>query len=105
MIGVAATPPAGLLMYTDRGSQYASEIHRRLLEDYQIIQSISRKGNCWDKSAIESFFKTLMVELVYQQRCAAPTQARLEIVSQIEGFYNAQRPHSSIGTMAPINAE
>ena len=98
-------PPAGLLMHTDRGSQYASEIHRRLLKDYQIIQSMSRKGNCWDNSAMESFFKTLKVELVYPQRYGTRAQARLDIVSWMEGFYNAQRLHSSIGYMAPIDAE
>ena len=98
-------PPAGLLMHTDRGSQYASEIHRRLLGDYQMIQSMSRKGNCWDNSAMESFFKTLKVELVYPQRYATRAQARLDIVSWMEGFYNAQRLHSSIGYMAPIDAE
>ncbi len=73
-------------MHTDRGSQYASEIHRRLLEDYQIIQSISRKENCWDNSAMESFFKTLKVELVYPQRYATRAHARLDIVSCMEAF-------------------
>ena len=73
--------------------QYASEIHRRLLSDYQMIQSMSRKGNCWDNSAMESFFKTLKVELVYPQRYATRAQARLDIVSWMEGFYNAQRLH------------
>ena len=98
-------PPAGLLMHTDRGSQYASEIHRRLLKDYQIIQSMGRKGNCWDNSAMESFFKTLKVELVYSQPYATRVQARLDIVSWSEGFYNAERLHSSIGYMTPIDAE
>ena len=92
-------------MHTDRGSQYASEIRRRILKDYQIIQSMSRKGNCWDNSAMESFFKTLKVELVYPQRYGTRAQARLDIVSWIEGFYNAERLHSSIGYMAPIDAE
>ena len=61
-------PAAGLLMHTDRGSQYASDSHRRLIKDYEMVQSMSRRGNCWDNSPIESFFKTLKVELVHQQR-------------------------------------
>ena len=54
---------------------------------------------------MQSFFKTLKVELVYRQRYANRADARLDIVSWIEGFYNAQRLHSSIGYMAPIDAE
>ena len=71
-------------MHTVRGSQYASERHRQLLGDYQMVQSMSRKGNCWDNSAMESFFKTLEVELVYPQRYATRAHTRLDIVSWIE---------------------
>jgi len=98
-------PAAGLLMHTDRGSQYAGDSHRRLLEDYGMIQSMSRRGNCWDNSPMESFFKTLKVELVHQQKYQTRAQARTEIVSWIEGFYNRQRIHSSIGYESPIDAE
>jgi len=56
---------------SDRGSQYASEDHRRLIEDYGMIQSMSRKGNCWDNAPMESFFKTLKVERVHRLRCHA----------------------------------
>jgi transposase InsO family protein len=98
-------PPAGVLVHTDRGSQYASERHRRLLGDYQKVQSMSRKGNCWDSSAMESFFKTLKVELVYPQRYATGAQARSDIVNWMESFYNVRRLHSSIGYMAPVDAK
>ena len=98
-------PAAGLLMHTDRGSQYAGDSHRKLLKDYEMIQSMSRRGNCWDNSPMESFFKTLKVELVHQQKYETRQQARTEIVSWIEGFYNRQRIHSSIGFKAPIDAE
>ena len=59
-------PSPGLLVHTDRGSQYASHEYRRLAADFGITMSMSRKGNCWDNAAMESFFKTLKVERIYQ---------------------------------------
>jgi transposase InsO family protein len=67
--------------------------------------SMSRKANCWDNSAMESFFKTLKVERVYQLRYDTRAQARLDIVNWIEGFYNRERLHSSIDYQAPVDAE
>jgi transposase InsO family protein len=98
-------PPAGLIMHSDRGSQYASDEHRRLIKDYRMLQSMSRRANCWDNAPIESFFKTLKVERVYQLRYDTRAEARLDIVDWIEGFYNRQRMHSSIGYQTPVNAE
>ena len=98
-------PAAGLIMHSDRGSQYASAAHRALLKDYKMIQSMSRRGNCWDNAAMESFFKTLKVERIYQVRYETRATARLDIVSWIEGFYNGQRLHSSIGYEAPARVE
>ena len=98
-------PAAGLIMHSDRGSQYASDEHRQLIEDYRMIQSMSRRGSCWDNAAVESFFKTLKVERVYQLRYATRADARLDIVDWIEGFYNRQRMHSSIDYQTPVDAE
>jgi putative transposase len=98
-------PPAGLVMHTDRGSQYASRAHRRLLNDYGMTQSMSRSGNCWDNSVAESFFKTLKVERVYQVRYESRAQARLDLVNWIEGFYNSRRLHSAIAFHAPNQLE
>lgn len=98
-------PPAGLIMHTDRGSQYASDRHRQLLQDFHITQSMSRVGNCWDNAPMESFFKTLKVERVYQTRYATRDQARLDIVDWIEGFYNRQRRHSAINYLTPVAAD
>ncbi len=94
-------PRPGLLMHTDRGSQYASRAYRRLLRDYGMIQSMSRKANCWDNSAMESFFKTLKVEQVYAGRYENRTQARRDLVAWMEGYYNTRRLHSSIGFQTP----
>jgi putative transposase len=98
-------PPPGLIMHTDRGSQYASDRHRQLLKDWRMTQSMSRVGNCWDNAPMESFFKTLKVERVYQTRYTTRDQARLDIVDWIEGFYNRQRRHSAINYQTPVAAE
>lgn len=98
-------PPAGLIMHTDRGCQYASFSHRKLIKDYQMVQSMSRRANCWDNAAMESFFKTLKVECIQRTRYESRAQAKLNIVDWIEGFYNRHRIHSSIGFMTPIDAE
>jgi transposase InsO family protein len=98
-------PPAGLIMHTDRGSQYASESHRQLIKDYRMIQSMSRRANCWDNAAMESFFKTLKVERIHRIRYASRAQARLDIINWIEGFYNQRRLHSSIDYKTPVDVE
>ena len=56
-------PSKGLIWHTDRGSQYASYSHKDLLQKYNIIQSMSRRGNCWDNSVVESFFLVLALSL------------------------------------------
>jgi putative transposase len=98
-------PDAGLIMHTDRGSQYASQQYRRLLKAYAMIASMSRKANCWDNSVVESFFKTLKVERVYRQTYATRDHARIDVVNWIEGFYNRYRLHSSNGFQSPVDAE
>jgi putative transposase len=98
-------PKAGLIMHSDRGSQYASKKHRKLLDAYAMVASMSRKGNCWDNSVAESFFKTLKVERVYRQSYSTRDHARVDIVNWMEGFYNRHRLHSSIGFQSPVEAE
>lgn len=98
-------PAAGLIMHSDRGSQYASASHRQMIKDYRMIQSMSRRANCWDNSAMESFFKTLKVERTHLLRYDTRALAKLDIVDWIEGFYNHSRMHSSIGYKTPVNAE
>ena len=98
-------PAPGLIMHSDRGSQYASDAHRTLISDFKMQQSMSRTANCWDNAPMESFFKTLKVERVYQLRYETRARARLDIVDWIEGFYNRQRLHSSIGFQTPAHVE
>lgn len=98
-------PAPGLIMHTDRGSQYASLAHRTLLDDYGMVASMSRRANVWDNAVMESFFKTLKVERIYQVRYQTRAQARLDIVNWIEGFYNRERLHSAIGYRTPVQRE
>ena len=98
-------PSEGLITHSDRGSQYASDKHRQLIQDYGMVQSMSRRANCWDNAAMESFFKTLKVERIYGLRYPTRALAKLDIVNWIEGFYNHRRMHSSIGYQTPVNLE
>ena len=98
-------PPNGLLWHTDRGSQYASYSHKDLLKENGIIQSMSRKGNCWDNAVAESFFKTLKNDLVYQTYFYTKNQAKREIFEYIEFYYNRTRSHSYLGNLSPSRFE
>jgi putative transposase len=88
-------PPKGLTWHTDRGSQYASKAHRALLSQHGILQSMSRKGDCWDNAVAESFFHTLKTELVFHERYKTREQAKTSIFEYIEVFYNRKRRHSA----------
>jgi len=98
-------PPKGLIWHTDRGSQYASYSHKDLLQEYGILHSMSRKGNCWDNAVAESFFKTLKSDLVYQTYFYTKKQAKREIFEYIEFYYNRVRSHSYLGNLSPSKFE
>ena len=99
------SPPKGLIWHTDRGSQYASYTHKDLLQKHGIIQSMSRKGNCWDNAVAESFFKSLKQELVYNTYFYTKKQAKKEIFEYIEFYYNRTRSHSYLGNLSPNKFE
>jgi putative transposase len=98
-------PADGLLHHSDRGSQYCATAYRQLLADWRMIPSMSRKGNCWDNAVIESWHRTLKVELVYRQRYRSRAEARASIFEYIEGFYNRERRHSRLGYLSPDQFE
>ena len=79
----------GLIFHSDRGVQYACDEFRTLLIQNNIPQSMSRKGDCWDNSVAESFFKTLKTEYIYHRKFSNKEIAKLEIFTYIEGFYHA----------------
>jgi transposase InsO family protein len=97
-------PPPGLLHHSDRGSQYASADYQALLTQAKMRSSMSRKGNCWDNAAMESFFATLKAELpvsVFESQAAA----RSAVFDYIERFYNRVRLHSTLGYCSPVAYE
>ena len=98
-------PRAGLLHHSDRGSQYAATRYQRLLNEYGLIPSMSRKGHCWDNACVESFFGTLKRELVYHRHYTTRDAARQDIFEYIEVFYNRTRRHSTLGYDSPAEYE
>lgn len=98
-------PPAHLLFHTDRGVQYASGDYRQALNRAGLIASMSRKGNCYDNAAMESFWSTLKLELVYRRCFQTRAQARTDIFDYIETFYNRQRIHSALDYHSPVDFE
>jgi len=98
-------PAKGLIWHTDRGSQYASESHRLLLAQHGIVQSMSRKGNCWDNAVSESFFHTLKTELIHHENYQTREAAKKSVFEYIEVFYNRQRLHSKNGYVSPAGFE
>ena len=97
--------PNGVIFHSDRGSQYASHDFRKLLEKNKFIQSMSRKGDCWDNACAESFFKTLKSEEVFHREYQTREEARMSIFEFIEAFYNRQRKHSYLGYLSPEEFE
>jgi len=98
-------PPANLLFHSDRGVQYASTEYRTALNQAGLVASMSRKGNCYDNAAMESFWSTLKLELVYRRDFQTRAQARSEIFNYIEVFYNRQRSHSALNYLSPVDFE
>jgi putative transposase len=98
-------PAAGLIMHTDRGSQYGAESYRQLLTQHGMQPSMSRKGNCWDNAVAESFFHTLKTELIYLEDFETHEHAQTAVFEYIEVFYNRQRCHSANGYLAPLAYE
>jgi putative transposase len=98
-------PGKGLLWHTDRGSQYAFDSHRALLQEYGITQSINRKGNCRDNAVSESFFHTLQIEQIYPQSYQTRAEAKQDIFEYIEVFYNRERLHSNNNYLSSVDYE
>jgi transposase InsO family protein len=97
--------PCGVIVHSDRGSQYASHEYRRLLTSLGLIGSMSKKGDCYDNAVAESFFATFKKECIYQTRLETRTKAHLYSFDYIEGWYNSQRSHSKLGNMSPTEFE
>lgn len=97
--------PRGLLHHSDQGSQYTSEDFQNHLKAHGIECSMSRRGNCWDNAAMESFFSSLKTERTSRKNYATRDEARADVFDYIERFYNAKRQHSTLGYMSPAQFE
>jgi len=95
---------AGLIFHSDRGSQYASEDFRKVLEHCSITPSMSRKGNCWDNACSETLFGSLKVERLYGQRFETIREAKDEVIAWLL-WYNQTRMHSTLDYVSPIEFE
>lgn len=98
-------PPPGCMFHSDRGSQYCSYDYQKKLQAYGLQPSMSGKGNCYDNSAVETFFKSLKAELIWRQKWPTRHQAKGAIFQYINGFYNTRRRHSYLGGISPLAFE
>lgn len=94
-----------LLVHSDRGSQYAGDNFQKLLSIYGIKCSMSRKGDCWDNAAMESFFHTLKTECIHHEKYKTRDEAKKSVFDYIEVFYNRSRRHSYLGYKSPEQFE
>ena len=97
--------PRGVIMHTDRGSQYCSREHRALLKAHGLIASMSAKGNCYDNAAMESWNHSLKVEAIHGERFGTREQAKAHVFEYIEVDYNRNRLHSTLGYLSPDEFE
>jgi transposase InsO family protein len=107
-LGHRQIEPDQLLIHTDQGAQYRAIAYRQLLESHKISCSMSDKGCCWDNAVVESFFSTLKHELdldVDEEALNSPQQLIRQLAFWIDGYYNRERLHSTIGYLSPIDYE
>jgi transposase InsO family protein len=93
--------PRGVMVHSDQGSQYGSHDYRDLLAANRAIQSMSRRGNCWDNAVTESFFHTLKVHIVHGSVFKTRKEANKDLFEYIEVYYNRIRRHSANGWVSP----
>jgi putative transposase len=98
-------PKAALLHHSDQGSQYTSEQFQTLLTTQGIECSMSRRGDCWDNAAMESFFSTIKTERCSRTHYVTRDHARADIFDYVERFYNPKRRHSTLGYVSPMQYE
>jgi len=94
-------PAPGLILHSDRGGQFVSKDFVKLAEEHGVVQSRSRKGDCWDNAVAESFNGTIKAELIEEEEFATRAQCKRALFEYIEGFYNSSRLHSYLGYVSP----
>ncbi len=98
-------PSAGLIIHSDRGVQYACHDFRKLLDKHGFVQSMSRKGDCWDNAVAESFFSIIKSELIHHERFNGSQDTLAAVFEYIEVYYNRKRKHSTLGYKTPNQFE
>jgi transposase InsO family protein len=98
-------PVAGLIVHTDRGSQFCSHAFQDLIADNDARASMSRKGDCWDNAPMESFYRSLKAECVYWEKYVCQLHVQRSLNKWIEQYYNRSRRHSSLGYVSPVEFE
>jgi putative transposase len=101
----ARSPKPGLIHHSDRGSQYAAAGYRKVLATWQVSQSMSDAGNCYDNAVAESFFASIKKERLHHAAFATRTEAYDAVERYIDGFYNPTRLHSALGYVSPLRYE
>jgi len=97
----AKRPGSGLIHHSDRGRQYCAHEYRKLVDQFRMRVSMSRRGNCYDNAPMESFWGTLKNELIHHRRYKTREEAIREITEYIEVFYNRQRRQARLGYLSP----
>lgn len=98
-------PPPSCVHHTDRGAQYCAHGYQNLLRKQGFRVSMNGKGNCYDNSAVESFFKPLKAELVWRRNWQTRREVEIALFEYINGFYNPRRKHSALGWKSPVAFE
>ena len=102
---LASRQASGVLVHTDRGSQYACRAYTDFLSRHRLHASMSRKGDCWDNAVVESFFSTIKTEMNAPKHFKTRAEARSAIFEYIESWYNRRRRHSTNGYISPERFE
>lgn len=98
-------PPPGCIHHTDRGAQYCAHEYQKRLRRHKLLPSMSGKGNCYDNSAVESFFKSLKAELIWRSTWQTRRDVEVAVFEYINGFYNSRRRHSALDGKSPVAFE
>ena len=98
-------PNPGLLLHSDRGVQYTCDTYRRLVGSFGMVQSMSRKGNCWDNAVAESFFRTLKVERINGYLFNSILEIETVVGKFVDDYFNTRRFHSTLGYVSPADFE
>ena len=97
--------PTGVTVHSDRGSQYCSAVYQELLNKHQLVCSMSKKGDCYDNAAMESWNHSFKVEAIHGERFRTRSDAKYQVFEYIEVYYNRKRLHSKLGYLSPVAFE